>query len=112
LLVSSLVDDERIAPEILAFHAQQAVEKGLKALLIQRQIEFPRTHDVRLLVRLCQTSGYPSVDILVETGSLSRYAVTTRYPGEAEPVSRAEAREAAEIAAQTIAWIETQLEDS
>ena len=30
--------------EIVAFHCQQAVEKYLKALLVQRQVEFPKTH--------------------------------------------------------------------
>jgi predicted nucleotidyltransferase len=32
--------------EIVAFHCQQAVEKFLKALLVRRQIEFPKTHDI------------------------------------------------------------------
>ena len=36
LVVARLVDDEKISPEILTFHAQQAAEKALKALLVQR----------------------------------------------------------------------------
>ena len=32
--------------------------------------------------------------------SLTRYAVTTRYPGDEEPVSHEEAKEAATLAAQ------------
>lgn len=32
LTLACLTEDERIAPEILVFHAQQAVEKALKAL--------------------------------------------------------------------------------
>jgi HEPN domain-containing protein len=30
LAVTELIDDQRIAPEIVAFHAQQAVGKALK----------------------------------------------------------------------------------
>ena len=37
MTVVSLTDDERIAPEIVAFHAQQAAEKVLKALLVLRK---------------------------------------------------------------------------
>jgi len=29
-----------------AFHAQQAAEKFLKALLVRHQIPFPKTHDI------------------------------------------------------------------
>lgn len=29
-----------------SFHAQQSVEKALKALLTRRQVEFRRTHDL------------------------------------------------------------------
>jgi HEPN domain-containing protein len=33
----------------------------------------------------------------------------TRYPGEEEPVTRQEAREAAELATRVLVWVETQL---
>ena len=55
---AKMVDNEEIAPEIIAFHAQQAVEKALKALLIQRQIDFPRTHIIGVLLSLCSENGY------------------------------------------------------
>jgi HEPN domain-containing protein len=32
--------------EVVAFHAQQAAEKALKALLVARQVEFTKTHDI------------------------------------------------------------------
>jgi HEPN domain-containing protein len=32
-------------PSVIAFHAQQAVEKYLKAILVRHQVYFPKTHD-------------------------------------------------------------------
>jgi HEPN domain-containing protein len=34
------------------FHAQQAAEKYLKAYLVSRNIIFPKTHDLQLLIKL------------------------------------------------------------
>jgi len=36
------------------FHAQQAAEKYLKALLTWHQIEFPKTHDIEQLLELVE----------------------------------------------------------
>jgi HEPN domain-containing protein len=36
--------------EIVGFHCQQAAEKYLKALLTRYQIEFPKTHDLQVLL--------------------------------------------------------------
>lgn len=40
-----LGDATRLAP-VIAFHAQQAVEKYLKAVLIRHQVHFPKTHEL------------------------------------------------------------------
>lgn len=38
--------------EIIAYHAQQAVEKALKGLLVAKDIRPPRTHDLDELIDL------------------------------------------------------------
>lgn len=111
LAVANLTEDERISPEILVFHAQQAAEKALKALLVQRQIEFPRTHVIGLLLNLCERIGLAGIETLAEATVLTRYAVATRYPSEEEPVSREQAREAAGLAARVMAWVEMRIEE-
>jgi HEPN domain-containing protein len=72
-----MADDERILPEILAFHAQQAAEKAFKALLIHDQVEFPRTHVIALLVNLCGQAGYQVPEKLLDALVLTRYAVVS-----------------------------------
>jgi len=71
---------------VICFHAQQIVEKYLKALLTQRQISVPKTHDMEVLVLLIQDAeliGLKDFEIF----DLSEYAVETRYPGMDEPSS-------------------------
>ncbi|MFQ6098037.1 MAG: HEPN domain-containing protein, partial [Armatimonadota bacterium] len=41
-----LLSDGSPYVEVICFHAQQAAEKYLKAFLVERQIEFPKTHDL------------------------------------------------------------------
>ncbi len=111
LVLANMVENEEIAPEIIAFHAQQAVEKALKALLIQRQIEFPRTHIIGVLLTLCKESGYTPWESLEEAVKLSDYAVSTRYPGEMDEVNRQEARTAVDLANQVVSWAEEQIKE-
>lgn len=110
LTIARMVDQEAIAPEILAFHAQQAAEKALKALLVQKQVEFPRLHVIGLLINLCREAGYEGTETLLEAAVLSRYAVTARYPGEEEPVTGEEARLASCLAEVVVSWVEARLE--
>jgi HEPN domain-containing protein len=111
MTVAALVDDERIAPEIIAFHAQQAVEKMLKALLVRRQVDFPRTHSIGALLAFCAEAGFGGAQEFTDASSLTRYAVATRYPGEEEPVTRQEAKDAVTLAAQVFVWSFTQLRE-
>lgn len=86
--------------DTICFHAQQCVEKYLKALLVWLQIEFPKTHDLpELLSRIPTELGLHSQ--LPQISLLNRYAVEARYPGYWEPITREEAKESIAIA-QTI----------
>ncbi len=64
---------------IICFHAQQAVEKSLKAVLFSRQIEFVRVHD---LVKLAQLLSEQGLTLPVAEDQLRRsnpFAVIFRY---------------------------------
>lgn len=61
--------------------AQQAAEKAVKALLIEKGIDFPRTHDVLRLVRLLPEGLLPQQDE-DEVDRLSGWAVAGRYPAD------------------------------
>lgn len=64
---------------VVGFHAQQAVEKPLKAVLAAAGITFRRTHDISELLDLLTDNAIeapPHADWLDE---LNPYAVATRY---------------------------------
>src|SRR5687768_17099397 len=48
----------------IGFHAQQVVEKFLKALLVRHQIEFRKTHDLGELLDLIQPTDPSASKIL------------------------------------------------
>lgn len=79
-----LSGDPALHDSLAGFHAQQAVEKALKAVLSQAGVAFRRTHDLAELLDLLADSGLPApphADLLDE---LNPYAVEMRY-GLVEP---------------------------
>ncbi|MFA6598767.1 MAG: HEPN domain-containing protein [Ignavibacteriaceae bacterium] len=81
---------------LTAYHAQQCAEKYLKALLVFHQIDFPYTHSITRLLEIC--SGIINTNELTEAEILTPFAITTRYPGEDEEVTKEEALDAIRIA--------------
>ena len=87
----------------LCFHAQQAAEKSLKALLLACGMTVPRTHDLAFLMDLLP----PDIRLppsMVDLPTLTKYAVQQRYPGETGPVTQREHALAVELAEETLAW--------
>ncbi len=46
--------------EAAGFHLQQTVEKSLKAWMAFKHIDYPKTHDLSLLLRLLEDAGRTS----------------------------------------------------
>ena len=82
---------------LIAYHAQQCVEKHLKAYLVFRNIDFPYTHNISRLLELC-TGSANWTEGIHDAEELTPFAITTRYPGEDEEVTAEEAFRAIEIA--------------
>ncbi len=95
--VNTLKMGEDCPTDTVCFHAQQCVEKYLKAFLVSRDIDFPRTHDIGNLVDLMPRNVRIRLSV-EEQQRLTAYATTMRYPGEYEPLSLAQARKAVAIA--------------
>ena len=93
-----------ILPELACFHAQQAAEKALKAVLLSKQIEFPFSHDLKALVGLLEKNDIPFPPEIREAVLLSSYAAEARYPGPIDEITPSEVDEALRIAESVLTW--------
>ena len=95
--------------DMVCFHAQQAAEKALKALLTFQKISFPKIHH---LVRLLEIS-LPHFGELEQyrerLAELLNYAVGIRYPDEWFEPSRDEAVRALSLAEEMVTYARCKL---
>lgn len=80
VIESLFVTDPAFYSSTICFHAQQAVEKYLKAFLVFKNVDFPRTHDVDFLLTECKKID--PKDFEIDLGSLSDFGVNIRYPDD------------------------------
>jgi HEPN domain-containing protein len=88
--LSEFEANSNIADSILGFHAQQAIEKWLKAVLADKGIDFEYTHDLRRLIELVEELGINFPFITGEIVMYTEFAVPLRYEDllDAEPLDR------------------------
>jgi len=101
---------EGVYLEDLCFHAQQAAEKAIKALLIRHGVRFPYVHDLAVLLKLLEKARGDLPSHIRRAARLTRFAVQTRYPGAAPPISEEKYQEALKLAVEVLHWAEVQLE--
>jgi HEPN domain-containing protein len=94
--------------DMTCFHAQQCVEKYVKALFIWRGQPVLRTHNLTALVDRLNSADRPDLSA-AEQESMTRYATVTRYPGDYTPITLAEARKAVAAARRARRFIRTRL---
>ena len=72
----------------LGFHAQQAAEKAIKAVLSKHSIEYPRTHNLSLLLDLLHKNRLPSPPDADRLPRLTPFGAPLRYDDEYEADER------------------------
>lgn len=78
--------------DAVCFHAQQRAEKYLKALLQERAMAIPRTHNLEALAKPLMPANSALAALTPSLRTLGAYAVESRYPGRS--TDRGIAREA------------------
>jgi len=75
----AMKDKKAFADEIFGFHAQQAVEKGLKAWLSATGVAYPKTHDLGELLELLKGTGAAGAAKYSALADLTDFGVQFRY---------------------------------
>jgi HEPN domain-containing protein len=111
---SNLALARKIGPDVyledLCFGAQQAAEKAIKAVFIHLGVTFPYLHDLTRLLRLLERNGVPVPKYVRIAHELTRYALVTRYPGRAGPVTPSQHRRAVRIAEAVLRWAQRRVD--
>ena len=106
-----LLSEKEVFLNAIAFHSEQAAEKYLKAFLAWHEVDFPKTHDLDLLLDLVQTVDKPMAGMLRDVIVLTPYGVELRYPGDRPDATPGDAREAVELAGKVREAILTALKE-
>jgi HEPN domain-containing protein len=107
-LLSRCIEDPMMPAWTLGFHAQQAVEKALKAVLADYGVEYPRTHSLALLLDLIQKQDATLPPDAFDLPRLTPFGVLLRYdeePDESEQLAF-DRRWALECVRRTLEWAE------
>ena len=105
-LAMARAKQEGVYLEDLCFHAQQAAEKSIKALLILLGVEFPYVHDLARLLTLVEEAGEELPEGVKQAERLTCFAIFARYPGLSGALSEQEYDGAISLAERVIRWVE------
>jgi HEPN domain-containing protein len=74
-----LIENRKVADEIIGFHAQQVIEKAIKSVLAYNQIVFRKTHDLAELIDIMTDNSILFPSELENAVELTPFAVEFRY---------------------------------
>lgn len=99
------LEKEPILTDMACFHAQQCVEKSLKAFLVFKDCQVEKTHDVGKLVDACGKLDGSFLEKLPDLRGMSAYAITERYPDDWREILLDEAQGAVKKAEGCLAFV-------
>ena len=110
LALASMDPPSGVYLELLCYHAQQAAEKALKAVVLAySDLNVPRTHDIAQLSTMVRDLGPTPPLSTMAAPRLTQYAVITRYPADLGDVDEAEWQQAVADAREVVEWAEAQV---
>jgi HEPN domain-containing protein len=92
-----------------AYHAQQAAEKALKAFLAAHNQPFPFTHNLAVLLPLCQALDTAFLQFASVAATLTPFATQFRYPGGPLEPAAADAEQGLRDAVALVAFVRQRL---
>ena len=96
--------------DTICFHAQQCVEKALKAFLVFADIHVEKTHYLPRLVEICAAVDKTFYELTQLARELTDYAVEVRYIDDWREISLEEAVEAVNKAEKAMAFVREKID--
>ena len=97
---------------IVAYHAQQAAEKGFKAFLVFNGQFVPKSHNLNLLLEQCELLDSDFKTIRIQAHLLNPFSIQTRYPDDiCTSLTYEEAKELLAYSQQIINFIKNKILD-
>ena len=93
-IIKNIIALEDTPVKQCCYHAQQAAEKYIKAYLVARNKEFPKTHDLQKLLKICLNLNPRFEEIFAIAFRLSDFGVDTRYPDGFDDLILSDAQQA------------------
>ena len=100
----------KIVYEDLCYDCQQAAEKAIKAVLIFYNLPFPKTHNIKHLLKLLNEGEIEVPKVIEQAQVLTEYIVDTRYPDDFAPVDSKAYKQALKLAAKVLQWAKILIE--
>ncbi len=104
-----LLTGSRPLPGIVAYHTQQAAEKALKGFLAAHNRAIPLTHNLNLMLPLCEAIQPEFSQFAATARTLTPLATEFRYPGGPLEPPVADAEQALRLARDLIGFVRRQL---
>jgi HEPN domain-containing protein len=110
-VVRKLAPDPDIDDEAVGFHAQQSIEKWLKAVMALHDLKEARIHDLGRLLEILGQDGIDLPPTADRLDDLSIYAVPLRYADllDAEPLDR---EATVTLVGEVARWAESRLREA
>jgi len=98
LSAMDILKDREGAASTVCFLSQQMAEKYFKGYLVFKNQEFPKIHDLNKLVNLCKKLDDNFEKVKSAAQFLSKFYISTRYPGDYPEYNFKDAKKAFEKA--------------
>ncbi len=93
----------------VGFHAQQAVEKAVKVVLMLEGVDFPKTHDLEYLIVLAEKQSIAMEAEVKSASWLTPWAAEFRY--DDAPIETLDRKRAIAVANAAVTWCHELLDE-
>ncbi|MGD0091260.1 MAG: HEPN domain-containing protein [Planctomycetota bacterium] len=105
LTARTMLGTETPPADVVCFHCQQCAEKTLKAFPVLRDQDFPKTHDLKELLVLCERHDAGFATLRDNAAGLTDYAVQPRYADDWRDIPVDEASKALALARHAMEFV-------